>query len=214
MPLTSRSFPAALAAVALAVVLAGCGGSGAPAAPPAAAVPLVNPGQLTTCTQLPYEPFQFRRGEEIVGFDVDLIDLVATKLAVQQQIIDTPFDNIQSGADLDTGKCDVGAAAMTINDTRRQNLDFSAPYFDASQALLVSKTSGITDVAQLTGKKVGVPNATTGAEYAQANITGAEVTTFEDLGCCSRRYRRAPSTPPSTTTRHCSTSPTRTRSSP
>jgi polar amino acid transport system substrate-binding protein len=178
----ARALPSVAAAAALAVVLAACGGGGQPAAPAASGVPLVTPGQLTTCTQLPYEPFQFRQGDAIVGFDVDMIDLVAKRLSVKQQIIDTPFDNIQSGADLDTGKCDLGAAAMTITDARRQNISFSAPYFDASQALLVKKDAGITDITQLAGKKLGVQNSTTGADYAKANATGSEIVTFEDLG--------------------------------
>ena len=183
MLVRSRSIPVALAATALAVVLAGCGGSGQPAAPAAdGTVSLVNDGQLTTCTHLPYEPFQFQQGNEIVGFDVEMIDLVAARLGAQQQIIDTPFDNIQSGADFDTGRCDVGAAAMTITDARRQNIDFSDPYFAATQALLVPDASGITDASQLAGKRVGVQNSTTGQEYAQKNITGAELVVFEDLG--------------------------------
>jgi polar amino acid transport system substrate-binding protein len=179
---TPRSLPAVLAAAALTVALAGCGGSSETAAPAAGGVSLVNDGQLTTCTHLPYEPFQFQQGAEIVGFDVEMVDLVATKLGVRQEIIDTPFDNIQSGADFDTGKCDLGAAAMTITEARRQNIDFSDPYFEATQALLVTKGSGITGAAQLAGKRLGVQNSTTGQIYAQENVPGAEIVVFEDLG--------------------------------
>jgi polar amino acid transport system substrate-binding protein len=178
-----RSFPVALGAAALTVVLAGCGGGGEEAAAPAAGgVELVTEGQLTTCTHLPYEPFQFQQGAEIVGFDVEMVDLVAAKLGVQQEIIDMPFDNIQSGAAFDSGQCDLGAAAMTITEERKQNIDFSDPYFEATQALLVQEASGITGPAQLAGKKVGVQNSTTGQEYAEGNISGAEIVVFEDLG--------------------------------
>lgn len=178
-----RSFPVALGAATLAVVLAGCGGGGGEAAAPAAGgVELVSDGQLTACTHLPYEPFQFQQGAEIVGFDVEIVDLVATRLGVEQAIIDMPFDGIQSGAAFDSGQCDIGAAAMTITEERKQNIDFSDPYFDATQALLVQEAAGITDPAQLVGKKVGVQNSTTGQLYAQENITGAEIVVFEDLG--------------------------------
>jgi polar amino acid transport system substrate-binding protein len=178
-----RSLPAALGAAALALVLAGCGGGGEEAAAPApGGVELVTPGQLTTCTHLPYEPFQFQEGSEIVGFDVEMIDLVAERLGVEQQIIDTPFDNIQSGASFDTNQCDLGAAAMTITEERKQNIDFSDPYFEATQALLVQEAAGITGPEQLTGRRVGVQNSTTGQEYAQQNIAGAEIVVFEDLG--------------------------------
>ena len=183
MPAIRRSFPVALGVAALAVVLAGCGGGGEEAAAPApGGVELVSPGQLTACTHLPYEPFQFQQGAEIVGFDVEMIDLVAARLGVEQQIIDMPFDGIQSGAAFDSGQCDVGAAAMTITEARRQNIDFSDPYFEATQALLVQEASGISDPAGLAGRKVGVQNSTTGQEYAQNNISGAEIVVFEDLG--------------------------------
>ena len=60
---------------------------------------------------------------------------------VKQEIVDTPFEGIQSGEDLNTSKCDVAAAGMTITDVREKNLDFSRPYFDATQALLTRKGS-------------------------------------------------------------------------
>ena len=187
-----RTMPAALACVTLVAALAGCGGGGSDAAAPAAAPPsaaggapavqLIKEGQLTTCTQLPYEPFQFRQGDRIVGFDVDMVDLVAQRLGVTQQIVETPFDNIQSGVALDTGLCDIGAAAMTITDARKQNLDFSDPYFDATQALLVPVNSPITGAEQVAGKRLGVQNGTTGQQYAQQNLSGAELVVFDDIG--------------------------------
>lgn len=88
---------------------------------------LVNSGKLTTCTHLPYEPFQSRQDNKIVGFDVDLVDLVAKELKVTQEIVDTPFEGIQTGEDLNARKCDVAAAGMTITPVREENLDFSAP---------------------------------------------------------------------------------------
>ena len=193
-----RTLPAALSAAVLTVGLAACGsgdsgGGTAPGAAPSGAAPdsaaagagavqLIKEGQLTTCTQLPYEPFQFRQGDKIVGFDVDMVDLIAQKVGVPQQIVETPFDNIQSGVALDTGLCDIGAAAMTITDARKQNLDFSDPYFDATQALLVPPNSPITGPEQLTGKRLGVQNGTTGQEYAQQNLSGAELVVFDDIG--------------------------------
>jgi polar amino acid transport system substrate-binding protein len=128
---------AGLAIVVATLMFAACGedddgGGGADSG-----VDLVNSGQLTTCTHLPYRPFQFEQGGEIVGFDVDMIDLVAKRLGVEQAIIDTPFEGIQSGEDLNARKCDIAAAAMTITPEREEKIAFSDPYFDANQALLV-----------------------------------------------------------------------------
>ena len=180
-----RTIPATLAVAALVAALASCSSNGdsGDAAPAAeGGVELVTAGQLTTCTQIPYEPFQFREGDRIVGFDVEIVDLVAARIGVPQQIVETPFDNIQSGLALNSGLCDLGAAAMTITEERDQNLDFSSAYFDATQALLVPPGSDITGVEQLAGRRLGVQSGTTGQDYATENVPGAEQVVFEDIG--------------------------------
>ncbi|MGW7354689.1 ABC transporter substrate-binding protein [Streptomyces sp. Z26] len=144
-------------------------------------ISLVKSDKLTTCTHLPYEPFQVKKGGEVVGFDVDVVDLVAKKLDVKQEIVDTPFEGIQTGEDLNAGKCDVAAAGMTITDVRDENLDFSKPYFEATQALLTKKGKGYKTLADLKGKKLGVQQGTTGAEYAKEQGKGVETVQFEDL---------------------------------
>ncbi|MFE7135450.1 ABC transporter substrate-binding protein [Streptomyces sp. NPDC057638] len=135
----------------------------------AGGVPVVAKGALTTCTHLPYPPFQFERDGRIVGFDVSLIDLVAEDLGVEQKIVDTPFENFKTGAFLNSGQCDLAAAGMTITEDRRKNVDFSVPYFDATQALLVRKKSGPRSLAAVraTRAKVGAQAETTGETYAK-----------------------------------------------
>jgi polar amino acid transport system substrate-binding protein len=169
---------AALAAVTL--VLAACGeddeGSGG-----GTSVDLVDGGKLTTCTHLPYRPFQFEQEGKIVGFDVEMIDLVAKELGVKQAIVDTPFEGIQSGEDLNARKCDIAAAAMTITPERQEKIDFSDPYFDANQALLVKKGSGIDSFEDLQGETLGVQSGTTGKDYAEENAQGVELKDYEDV---------------------------------
>lgn len=145
-------------------------------------ISLVHSGELTTCTHLPYMPFQFKKGKEIVGFDVDLVDLVAEDLKVKQKIVDTPFEGIQTGEDLNAGKCDLAAAGMTVTAVRERNLDFSRPYFEATQALLVKKDEQVDSLEALRGKKLGVQQSTTGEEYAKKHAKGVRTVQFEDLG--------------------------------
>ncbi|WP_432138268.1 MULTISPECIES: transporter substrate-binding domain-containing protein [unclassified Streptomyces] len=171
---------AALAATAGLVLLAGCtssdgGGSGSKTA--AGGVELVKAGQLTTCTHLPYPPFQSEVDGKVQGFDVALIDLVAEDLGVEQKIVDTPFENFKTGAFLNSGQCDLAAAGMTITEERKKNVDFSDPYFEATQAVLVDKKSGITSFAGLKGKKVGAQAQTTGEDYARSK--GLDPVSFE-----------------------------------
>ncbi|MFJ8080327.1 transporter substrate-binding domain-containing protein [Streptomyces sp. NPDC096205] len=171
---------AAITATAGLVLVAGCtssddGGSGKKTA--AGGVELVKAGQLTTCTHLPYPPFQSEIDGKVQGFDVSLIDLVADDLGVKQQILDTPFENFKTGAFLNSGECDLAAAGMTITAERKKNVDFSDPYFDATQAVLVDKKSGIKSFADLKGRKVGAQAQTTGEDYAKSK--GLDPVSFE-----------------------------------
>ncbi|MBB5154373.1 basic amino acid ABC transporter substrate-binding protein [Saccharopolyspora phatthalungensis] len=145
--------------------------------------PVIEAGHLTTCTHMDYKPFEFHDQGNVVGFDVDLIDSIAKDMGLQRKIVDTPFEGIQSGEDLNTRRCDVAAAAMSITPTRAENFDFSDPYFEATQALLAKKESNIRGLADLHGKTLGVQLSTTGEQYANDNkaANGYEVVQFEDL---------------------------------
>ncbi|MFE6618722.1 transporter substrate-binding domain-containing protein [Streptomyces sp. NPDC057740] len=171
---------AATTATAGLVLVAGCssdgdGGSGTKTA--AGGVEVVKAGQLTTCTHLPYPPFQSEIDGKVQGFDVSLIDLVADDLGVKQAIVDQPFENFKTGGSLNAGQCDLAAAGMTITEERKKNVDFSDPYFEATQAVLVDKKSGISSFADLKGKKVGAQAQTTGEDYAKSK--GLDPVSFE-----------------------------------
>jgi polar amino acid transport system substrate-binding protein len=141
---------------------------------------LVKKGAITTCTHLPYPPFQSASGGKVVGFDVDMIDLVAKKLGVTQQVIDTPFETIRTGAALNAGKCDVAAAGMTIKPERAKFIDFSKPYFDATQALMGNKGLTFASLDEVKAKKlkVGSQAQTTGEEYVHGK--GIDSKSFDD----------------------------------
>ncbi|MEU0190526.1 transporter substrate-binding domain-containing protein [Streptomyces afghaniensis] len=171
---------AAITATAGLLLVAGCtstddGGSGKKTA--AGGVELVKAGKLTTCTHLPYPPFQSEIDGKVQGFDVSLIDLVAKDLGVQQDIVDQPFENFKTGGSLNAGQCDLAAAGMTITEERKKNVDFSDPYFNATQAVLVDKKSGIGSFAALKGKKLGAQAQTTGEDYAKSK--GLDPVSFE-----------------------------------
>jgi polar amino acid transport system substrate-binding protein len=176
----SRVVGSAVALLALSAGLSGCEGDAA--AGPAALKPeLAKAGTLTVCTSLPYEPFEFKKKGEVVGFDIDLADEVAQKLGAKSVFVNTDFDAIQSGAPLNEGKCDVAVAGMTITGERARVLDFSSPYFDAAQAMVVPKGSGLSALDELGGKKVGVQAGTTGELYVRDNAPeGTKVVTFDD----------------------------------
>lgn len=177
----------AAAVSALALALTGCANySAQPSASGSAPTgpALVSEGKLTVCTHLAYKPFQFKDdANATVGFDVDLMDLVAKKLGVTQEIVDIEFEQITSGAVFAAKKCDVGAAAITIRDDRQAAAPFSDPYFDATQALLVKADSTIADLPDLKGKVLAVQTGTTGQDFAteNADANGYTMKVFDDM---------------------------------
>lgn len=178
-----RRWLAVLAAIAVMGVLGGCARDDT-GVTTAGNVHLVQRGELTVCTHLPYAPFQSKDADgTVIGFDVELVDLVAKRLGVEQTIVDTPFEGIRSGQDLSTGKCDVAAAGMTITEERKRVLDFSDPYFDATQALLVKTGTPGRSLDDLSGKRVGAQAATTGLEYVKRfeKEKGYTVVDYRDL---------------------------------
>ncbi|MFS0698588.1 transporter substrate-binding domain-containing protein [Cellulomonas sp. 179-A 4D5 NHS] len=185
MTRTTRLVPLGLAVTLL---LSACsGGDGTPAATSDSGVPLVAEGKLTVCTNPPYEPFEYTDDSgEIVGLDIDIVNEIAADLGVEPEIKVAQFEGIQSGADLETGNCDLVASAITITEERAARIDFSEPYFDADQGLLLPAAAGVEPMdeeealASLEGSTIGVQQETTGAAWATEN--GLTTIEFEDLG--------------------------------
>lgn len=167
------------------LALGACGsGSDSGGATTSGGVQLVNSGTLTVCTHFSYKPFEFKdESGKPVGFDIGLTDLAAKKLGVTTTYVDIEFAQITSGAVFAAKKCDLAMGAITINDKRKQAVSFSDNYFSASQALLTKKASGINDLPNMKGKKLGVQTDTTGQAYAEKNkgANGFEVIVFDDL---------------------------------
>jgi polar amino acid transport system substrate-binding protein len=159
----------AVFAVAAAAALAGCGSGGGAQTSAALDPQVVKPGVLTVCTSFGYPPFEFRKNGQPAGFDIDLASEVARRLGLEPVFVNADFNDIQSGQLLNDGKCDVGVAGITISGDRARVLDFSSPYFDAGQALVVKDSSDATSLDDLAGAKVGVQGATTGEIYLSDN---------------------------------------------
>ena len=161
-----------------ALTLTACGGSSTPAATSEGGVQLINAGKLTVCSDVPYEPFEFQKDGKIVGFDMDIAAEVAKDLKAELSVVDSSFEAIETGTALT--QCDVSISSVSITDTRKSVMDFSSPYMDDDLTLVASDASGITDLESAKGKKVGVQQATTGADYAAEK--GLDAQQFEDTG--------------------------------
>jgi polar amino acid transport system substrate-binding protein len=174
--LSGTKMAAVLAAGALA--LTACGGSSTPAASSGSGPQLINAGKLTVCSDIPYEPFEFQKDGKNVGFDMDIAAELAKDLKAELNVVDSSFEAIETGTAL--AGCDVSISSVSITDVRKNVMDFSDPYMDDDLTLVASSSSGITNLDGAKGKKVGVQQATTGAQYAKDK--GIDAQQFEDSG--------------------------------
>lgn len=176
---TSRSVSVLSSAVAVAVVFAlgACGDDdGGDADAPAGEVT-----KLTVCSDTPYAPFEFQDDDgKDVGYDIDILRRIAEDGDLDFEVIDVPFDGIL--ANLEAGTCNVVASALSITDERKEQADFSDPYFLSDQSLLVraADATKYVDLASLAGETIGVQSTTTGETYANENAAGATVKSYPD----------------------------------
>lgn len=172
--MTTRLVRLGAAAAAAALLLTACGGDddAGDTTGDGGDLGLVADGTLTVCSDIPYPPFEVEDADApsgYSGFDMDIMQAVADGLELELSVQDVGFDPLASGAPLVSGQCDVGASAMTITEERKANIDFSDPYYDSLQSLLVPPGSDITSIEDLSGKSVGVQTGTTGQSYAEEN---------------------------------------------
>lgn len=178
-----RSVLSLAVVTALTASLTGCGSSSSSSSSDKPSY--ITSGTLTVCSDVPYPPFEdFDKSAPVgfVGFDVDIVSAIAQKLGVKVVIKDSDFNALKSGLAIKTKQCDLIASAMTITPERQKVMAFSTGYFDADQSLLVPANSGITNLAGMSGKTLGVQDGTTGQTYANAHATGAKITVFPDDG--------------------------------
>lgn len=168
----------ALMVLAAMVVVVGCGSSDNESSSGSGDFQseLITEGTLTVGSDIPYAPFEFGKAPDYTGFDIDLVNEIAGKLDLDVKVEDTAFDTIFT--DVAQGKFDMVASAATITPEREQAVNFSDPYFESEQALLVPPGSDITSVEDLSGATVAAQDGTTGEAYANDETDAGQVRGF------------------------------------
>ena len=132
-------------------------------------------GKLIVYTEAGFAPYEFIYNNEIVGVDVEIMKEVAKKLGVKVEVSDVDFNTIC--ASVKSGKADVGAAGITINDERKLSVDFSMPYSTTEQYIIVAENNDtIKTFEDLSGKKIGVQEGTTSDSAINKLISDKVVT--------------------------------------
>jgi len=146
------------------------------AMPALAALPKLTFG--SDCTYPPMEMLDANK--KIVGFDIDMIEAVAKAGGFEAVVKNTAWDGIFAG--LSAGDYDAVVSAVTITDERARTMDFSIPYVDAGQVIIVNKNlNGLTTLSQFGGKKVGVQIGTTGAIEVQ-KFKNIKMKSYDEAG--------------------------------
>jgi len=148
--------------------------------------------QLVVATNAAFEPFEYTDGgTNYYGIDMEIADLLAKELGKELVIVNMDFDAVC----LSVGQqqCDIAMAGLTVNEERKEYVNFSTSYYNASQKLIVmsdnTEFDACTDAASVEAIlntkdntcKIGVQNGTTGQFYCQGDedwgFAGFAVTT-------------------------------------
>ena len=112
-------------------------------------------------TNAEFPPFEYiDENGEIAGFDVAVMKAIGEEMGYDVEFTNMEFKSLT--ASLKTGGLDAVAAGMTITEDRKQSVDFSDGYYEATQCIVVSKDSPVTAMKDLEGKKIAVQEGTTG----------------------------------------------------
>lgn len=181
----------AVAAAALMVVaLAGCSssagsssasasGSASGSASAATEMKLASAGTLTVGTSPDYPPFENLEGDQIVGFEVDLVNAVAEKLDLAVDYKSMNFDSIIAAVEAGT-QIDVGMSGFSITPERAKEIDFTTSFYTDDLGVATLKDGQFTteDSLKTEGIKIAVQSGTTGESSMKENYPNAEVVSY------------------------------------
>ena len=128
-------------------------------------------------TSADFPPFEYKdENGTIVGFDVDMITTILISQGYEVEVRDILWETLIPA--LETGQIDVIVAGMSITDERKQQVDFSEPYFNADLSVLIKAGSGIVvnNVSDLANLTVGVQTGTTGDTWVFENLVNVSLT--------------------------------------
>ncbi len=150
--------------------------------------------QLVVATNASFAPFEYMEGDSYYGIDMEIAALLAEELGKELVVSNMKFESVC----LSVGehKCDIAMAGLTINEKRKESVNFSNSYYNAYQKLIVKadetafdecKTAADVDAILNAGdgtKKVGYQNGTTAYYY----VTGDEGWDFDGLKVEGKGY--------------------------
>ena len=147
-------------------------------------------GKITVGTKIDQPGFGLLNPQtkEPEGFDVEIAKLIAAKLGIEADNI-TWTETVSANREpfIQNGQVDIVVATYTINDTRKQVVDFAGPYYEAGQDIMVAKGNPekIEGPDDLAGKTVCSVEGSTPAQNIRDNYPEAQLTTYDVYSKCA-----------------------------
>lgn len=136
--------------------------------------------KIVVATDATWPPMEYvDENKNIVGFDIDLMNAIAKEAGLEVEYRNVAWDGIFAG--LAAGEYDAVISSVTITDERKAQYDFSEPYINAGQIVVVQAGSDITGPGTLSGRTVGAQLSTTGAFAVQA-MQGVTLKEYDEIG--------------------------------
>lgn len=136
--------------------------------------------KLVVATDTAFVPFEFKQGNEYVGFDIDLWAAIAKELKLDYTLKPMDFSGIIPA--LQTKNVDVALAGITITDERKKAIDFSDGYYKSGLLVMVRENeNNIKGIDDLNGKVVAVKSGTGSVDYAKAHIKSKDLRQFPNI---------------------------------
>lgn len=136
-------------------------------------------GKLVIATEGTWAPWTYHDADgKLVGFDIEVAEKICEKLGVEADFVEVEWDGILAG--VDSGRYDIAANGVEIDDDRIEKYDFTDPYAYIHTALIVKNDNeDIKTFKDLDGKTTANTLQSTYAKLAESN--GAKVTGVDDL---------------------------------
>jgi polar amino acid transport system substrate-binding protein len=173
--ITRRTLLVGLAGALLLTTAACAGGTEQPSTSP---YRLISGNVITAATQLEQPPFAMADDAgNPTGFAVELMNEAAKRLGVQIEYKVTNLQGILTGLTAD--RYDIGVAGVGATEERRQQVNFTTPFYWGFTAVLTTTASTDDTLEAFVGKRVGVVSGSVQERFVTERMPTSEMVKFE-----------------------------------
>ena len=133
---------------------------------------------MTFATCATYPPFQYKSGNDLVGFEIDLVNLIASKIGKKVVFREMQFDLVLAA--LESGAVDAAVSTLTITEKRKESFDFSVPYYSETLSLVYNINDDISSIDDLQGMDIACQLGTTMQLWLEENAEDSNIVLADD----------------------------------